>query len=39
MKNDLSAHYELVNDIDCSDTVNWSRIFLNVVHQKSISIH
>ncbi len=24
MENDLDAYYELVNDIDCSDTVNWN---------------
>ena len=24
MKNNLSAYYELVNDIDCSETVNWN---------------
>jgi len=24
MKNDLLAYYELVNDVDCSDTVNWN---------------
>ncbi len=24
MKNNLTAHYVLMNDIDCSDTVNWN---------------
>lgn len=24
MNDDLDAHYELVNDIDCSDTINWN---------------
>ena len=24
MQDDLSAHYVLMNDIDCSDTVNWN---------------
>ena len=24
MQNDLNAHYELVNDVDCSDTINWN---------------
>ncbi|MCK4849989.1 MAG: hypothetical protein KAT11_01495 [Phycisphaerae bacterium] len=24
MKNNLAGHYELVKDIDCSDTVNWN---------------
>jgi hypothetical protein len=24
MKNNLNAHYVLMNDIDCSDTVNWN---------------
>jgi len=24
MKDDLTAHYVLVNDIDCSDTINWN---------------
>ena len=24
MKDNLNAHYVLMNDIDCSDTVNWN---------------
>ncbi len=27
MKDNLVAHYALMNDIDCSDTVNWNGVY------------
>ncbi|MBW2981830.1 right-handed parallel beta-helix repeat-containing protein [Candidatus Woesearchaeota archaeon] len=38
MENDLTGHYYLVSDIDCSDTVNWNQGEKNCSNYATISL-